>query len=81
MTALPILVLAVALFVVSLLVECLLVYLAARRKRLGSDQPDSLPPIVTGGPRAHGMVAGYTADGTGGLAKPAAHNGIDESPE
>ena len=74
MTGTPILVRAVVLFVVSLLLEHILVYRAARRKRravaarAASARPDSAAPtpIGQGGLLAPGQAAGYTQQAEAG---------------
>jgi hypothetical protein len=45
---------------------------------LGAGQPDSVPLIVIGGPRAQGLAAGYTPDVADDLAKTASRQDIPE---
>jgi hypothetical protein len=61
MTGTPLLVLAVALFAISFVLERVLIYLNARRKRNTPELPE---PIVTGGGRLRGQAAGYVAEPT-----------------
>ena len=85
MTGNPILVLAVALFVVSWLLERILVHLAARRKRpamytrpAGARPTSALSPRADrGGSATPSQAASFSADTDGGRQSPSGEHGQD----
>ena len=61
MVGMPLLFAAIALYVVSFVIERVLLYLNARRKRIGPERPE---PLVMGSGTASSQAAGYVADRT-----------------
>ena len=77
----PILVLAVALFILSLLIERILEYRAARRRQSASRRLAGAAPARPAGRGglAAGHAAGFSADADDGLAAPAGEPDLDHT--